>query len=80
MLLVSVSSGTVHNLESARLSFPPLVRKKDENDPDSPYIWHTNLAASQQFWQGKKFGLKSSRRLRVILTSMLLERLVPRLV
>ncbi|KAH8549683.1 Alpha/Beta hydrolase protein [Umbelopsis sp. PMI_123] len=46
----AVSSGTVHNLESAKLSFPPLVRKKDENDPTSPYIWHTNLAATQQFW------------------------------
>ncbi|KAI9284343.1 Alpha/Beta hydrolase protein [Umbelopsis sp. AD052] len=48
----AVSSGTVHNLESARLSFPPLVRKKDEEDANSPYVWHTNLAATQQFWQG----------------------------
>ena len=80
MLLLSVSSGTVHNLESARLSFPPLVRKKVENDANSPYVWHTNLAATQQFWQGKKYGLKSIRRLRVTLISILLERLVPRLV
>ncbi|GAB5592562.1 Protein phosphatase methylesterase 1 [Umbelopsis nana] len=47
-----VKSGTVHNLESARLSFPPLVRKQDETDPNSPYVWHTDLAATQQFWHG----------------------------
>ncbi|KAG2185941.1 hypothetical protein INT43_002379 [Umbelopsis isabellina] len=52
-----VKSGTVHTLESARLSFPPLVRKKDENDDSSPYIWRTNLGATQKFWQGWFQGL-----------------------
>ncbi|KAM3589643.1 Protein phosphatase methylesterase 1 [Umbelopsis sp. WA50703] len=52
-----VKSGTVHNLESARLSFPPLVRKADENDESSPYIWRTNLGATQKFWQGWFQGL-----------------------
>jgi protein phosphatase methylesterase 1 len=41
-------SGTIKNLESARISVPPLVRKVSENK----YIWKTDLLSSQKHWTG----------------------------
>ncbi|KAF9578426.1 hypothetical protein BGW38_005769, partial [Lunasporangiospora selenospora] len=53
-----VRSGTVRNLESARVSCPPLVTPAKESNTDSPiYVWRTDLAASEQYWKGWFTGL-----------------------
>jgi protein phosphatase methylesterase 1 len=40
-------SGTIKNLESARISVPPLL-KEDNNG----FVWKTNLLSSQKYWRG----------------------------
>ena len=40
-------TNTIKNLESARISVPTLVKKKDKN-----YVWKTNLLSSQKYWNG----------------------------
>ncbi|KAF9437111.1 Conserved oligomeric Golgi complex subunit 2 [Entomortierella beljakovae] len=53
-----VKSGTVRNVESARVSFPPLVVLSEGSTPETPcYIWRTDLAASEQYWKGWFTGL-----------------------
>ncbi|KAG0252113.1 Protein with carboxyl methyl esterase activity [Actinomortierella ambigua] len=54
-----VKSGTVRNLESARVSFPGMVvRKKPESttsssggDDATTYLWRTDLLASEKYWE-----------------------------
>jgi protein phosphatase methylesterase 1 len=41
-------SNTIKNLESARISVPPLL-KGDENNG---FVWKTNLLSSQKYWTG----------------------------
>ncbi|GJJ77757.1 protein phosphatase methylesterase 1 [Entomortierella parvispora] len=53
-----VKSGTVRNVESARVSFPPLVIESARSTPETPsYIWRTDLAATEQYWKGWFTGL-----------------------
>ncbi|KAG0364999.1 Protein with carboxyl methyl esterase activity [Mortierella sp. AD032] len=54
----SVKSGTVRNIESARVSCPPLVTLVNGSTPENPcYGWRTDLAASEQYWKGWFTGL-----------------------
>ncbi|KAF9436182.1 hypothetical protein BGZ76_004650 [Entomortierella beljakovae] len=43
----AIDSGTVKNLESARVSFPGMVKA---SPTDSTYTWHTDLLKSDQYW------------------------------
>jgi pimeloyl-ACP methyl ester carboxylesterase len=47
-----VKSGTIKNLESARISVPPLLKEQKTKDGNTFYVWKTNLLASQKFWTG----------------------------
>jgi len=42
-------SNTIKNLESARISVPPLLKQ----DGNNGFIWKTNLLSSQKYWTGK---------------------------
>ena len=44
-------SGTIKNLESARISVPPLL-KEVEKDGNKIFEWKTNLLSSQKYWTG----------------------------
>ncbi|CAG8519822.1 3341_t:CDS:2 [Acaulospora colombiana] len=48
----SVKSGTIRNLGSARVSIPPLLKKRG-----SSHVWKTDLMASQHYWEGWFIGL-----------------------
>lgn len=55
-----VRSRTVRNVVAARVSVPALL--KEVSDPPSPtqkYIWRTDLAKTQKFWDGWFKGLSS---------------------
>ncbi|KAF9194333.1 Conserved oligomeric Golgi complex subunit 2 [Haplosporangium sp. Z 11] len=53
-----VKSGTVRNVESARVSCPPLVVPSKESTSENPsYVWRTDLAASEQYWEEWFTGL-----------------------
>lgn len=53
-----MKSGTIRNLESARVSYPPLVVLSKESTPENPcYVWRTDLAASEQYWKEWFTGL-----------------------
>ncbi len=43
-------SGTIKNIQSARVSVPPLV--KEEEGKEGSYTWKTNLLSSQKYWSG----------------------------
>ena len=45
-----VKSGTIKNLESARISVPPLLKEQKTKDGNLSYVWKTNLLASQKYW------------------------------
>jgi pimeloyl-ACP methyl ester carboxylesterase len=47
-----VKSGTIKNLESARISVPPLLKQQTMKDGSVSYVWKTNLLASQKYWTG----------------------------
>lgn len=49
-------SGTIKNLDSARISVPPLLKETKKGD-SSIYEWKTNLMASKQFWTEWFIGL-----------------------
>jgi len=71
----SYQTDTVRNLESARVSLPPQLRRiqnprkpltpeEEENDKGEPapgkeYTWRTNLFASEQYWRGWYTGMSS---------------------
>lgn len=50
-------SSTIQNLESARVSVPPLIEK---NSKDNRFHWKTDLLASKIYWRGWFEGLTSS--------------------
>ncbi|KAF9918851.1 hypothetical protein BX616_005026 [Lobosporangium transversale] len=53
-----VKSGTVRNVESARVSCPSLVILSKDSTVENPcYIWRTDLAASEQYWKEWFTGL-----------------------
>ncbi|KAF9428440.1 Protein with carboxyl methyl esterase activity [Podila epigama] len=53
-----VKSGTVRNVESARVSFPPLVVPSAASTDKAPeYVWRTDLVASEQYWKEWFTGL-----------------------
>lgn len=46
-------TGTIKNVESARISVPPLF-KEGVNEKGKPaFLWKTNLLSSQKYWPGK---------------------------
>ena len=45
-----VNSGTVRNLESARVSMPAQVVKQTDSKGQEVYVWRTDLLASKQYW------------------------------
>ncbi|KAF9108193.1 hypothetical protein BGX29_002717 [Mortierella sp. GBA35] len=47
-----IESGTVHNVESARVSFPGMVIHRPNTDAGATpgFIWRTDLLASEQHW------------------------------
>ncbi|KAF9975881.1 Protein with carboxyl methyl esterase activity [Actinomortierella ambigua] len=54
-----VKSGTVRNLESARVSFPGMVVQKavSAGGDGLDYVWRTDLLASEQYWEPWFTGL-----------------------
>ncbi|ORY76902.1 Alpha/Beta hydrolase protein [Leucosporidium creatinivorum] len=56
-----VRTKTLNNLESARISVPPLLRDNSalSAPPDLPFVWRANLAATEPFWKGWFTGLSS---------------------
>ncbi|KAF9949592.1 Conserved oligomeric Golgi complex subunit 2, partial [Mortierella alpina] len=53
-----IKSGTVRNVESARVSCPPLVvPSKDSTPKNASFVWRTDLAASEQYWKEWFTGL-----------------------
>lgn len=53
VLIVSLSSGTLKNKESACISIPPQLIQKD----DGLYHWRTNLYRTRSFWPGWFTGM-----------------------
>ena len=50
-------SGTIKNLESARISVPPLLREDINNKGTKTYVFKTNLMESKPFWNEWFIGL-----------------------
>jgi protein phosphatase methylesterase 1 len=49
----SVKSSTIRNVESSKISIPCLlIEEKSKQTGAKKYIWRTDLAASQQYWEG----------------------------
>lgn len=44
----SISSGTLKNIDSARVSFPSQLKLREDNF----YTWRTDLVNSEQYWKG----------------------------
>lgn len=54
---VSVRSRTIGSAESARISVPPLfVEAPDAASSGFRYVWRTDLAATQPFWESQYLG------------------------
>ncbi|OAD77189.1 hypothetical protein PHYBLDRAFT_177127 [Phycomyces blakesleeanus NRRL 1555(-)] len=53
----SVKSHTVRNVESARLSIPPLL--KPQEDHPSQYVWRTDLRNTELYWTDWFTGLST---------------------
>ena len=47
-ILWSLQSGTVRNIESARVSLPLQLKE----DPRGGFTWRVDLAATERFWTG----------------------------
>jgi len=52
-----IRSRTIRNTISARTSVPALLQHETETQTSRPWIWRTNLAATQPFWEGWFVGL-----------------------
>ena len=50
-------SGTIQNIESARISVPPLLKEDINNKGTKTYIFKTNLMESKPFWNEWFIGL-----------------------
>ncbi|KAK4046685.1 Protein phosphatase methylesterase 1 [Microbotryomycetes sp. JL201] len=53
-----IKSKTIRNLDSARVSVPPLVRKTASDSTDTVH-WRADLSATTPFWEGWFKGLSS---------------------
>jgi protein phosphatase methylesterase 1 len=52
-----VKSGTVKDIESARVSMPHQVVSKSDDSGSTKYVWRTDLMASKPYWEGWFKGL-----------------------
>jgi protein phosphatase methylesterase 1 len=54
-----IRSRTIRNSTSARISVPALLRNAADDAPlkSRPWVWRTDLAATQPFWEGWFVGL-----------------------
>ncbi|GAA5860674.1 hypothetical protein JCM3774_006247 [Rhodotorula dairenensis] len=57
-----VHSRTINNLESARISVPPLIRPAEIGEdgsaaPDTSYVWRVELEKTEPYWRGWFTGL-----------------------
>eukprot|EP00743_Colponemidia_sp_Colp-15_P007059 GILK01007617.1.p1 GENE.GILK01007617.1~~GILK01007617.1.p1 ORF type:complete len:368 (-),score=54.33 GILK01007617.1:194-1297(-) len=58
----SVKSGTIKNAESARVSVPSQLMRREgteESTPGKNWIWRTDLVASEKYWTGWFSGLSA---------------------
>lgn len=53
-------SGTIKNVESARISVPPLLKEEVNNKGVKTYVFKTNLMESKPFWNEWFIGLTKS--------------------
>lgn len=56
LIFSSTRSRTIRNTTSARISVPSLLRHSTLNSAQ-PWVWRTDLAATQPFWEGWFAGL-----------------------
>ncbi|RGB24914.1 Alpha/Beta hydrolase protein [Rhizophagus diaphanus] len=52
----SVKSSTIRNVESSRITVPSILIESKQNDT-TKYVWRTDLATSQPYWEGWFLGL-----------------------
>jgi protein phosphatase methylesterase 1 len=52
-----IRTRTIRNSVSARTSVPSLLVRNEETRSSRPWTWHTDLAATQPFWEGWFTGL-----------------------
>lgn len=52
-----VKSGTVKEIESARVSMPHQVVSKADEQGNTKYVWRTDLMATKAYWEGWFKGL-----------------------
>ncbi|CAB4402061.1 unnamed protein product [Rhizophagus irregularis] len=52
----SVKSSTIRNVESSRITLPSILIESKQNDT-TKYVWRTDLATSQPYWEGWFLGL-----------------------
>ena len=50
-------SGTIQNIESARISVPPLLKESKNKKGETVYEWKTDLLASKKYWVDWFLGL-----------------------
>jgi protein phosphatase methylesterase 1 len=48
----AVTSGTLLSIQSAQLSIPHQLVQAGGGGTDGPYVWRTDLRASERYWQG----------------------------
>ena len=48
-------TGTIKNIESARISVPPLLSEDKNEQGVSSFLWKTNLLSSQKYWTGNTY-------------------------
>ncbi|KAF0531753.1 protein phosphatase methylesterase [Gigaspora margarita] len=56
-ILWSKKSGSIRNIESARISIPCLLTEQETHTNIKKYTWRTDLAATQPHWEGWFSGL-----------------------
>ncbi len=53
-----IKSGTVKDIQSARVSMPhQVVAKQEEKSGQTKYVWRTDLLATKTYWEGWFRGL-----------------------
>lgn len=76
LALHSISTKTIVNTESARISVPPLLSEVLDKHAQHRYKWRTDLEASQPYWHGgahftsATIGLVNSLILRLVRVSV----------
>lgn len=55
LINISITSGAVRNLASARVSVPSLlVPQPDRADGSQEVVWRTDLVATAPYWEGER--------------------------